>query len=272
MSQNEILNLIPVHERRILEAHVRGVSELDEYQKKELKRLILERTKGFPLQYLIGSQNFYGYDYYVNTSVLIPRPETEGLVELCLKKFLPPSESYKRIFGLEFGTGSGCIANTLALERKDLILTATDCSEDALLVAEENARKYGIGNVNFVKTSENLILEEYIKLCGSEKFLFLISNPPYLCKENGECTSEVLEYEPEVALFAPSDDLLKYYKFCALIFEKLVDSNHGFALFEVSHLRAQDTALVFEQIPNTKVEILKDLNQMDRYLVVRRSL
>ena len=182
--------MIPAHERRILEAHVRGVRagqlalhqqdhELNEYEKRELKELILMRMKGIPLQYLVSSQDFYGREFYVNSGALIPRPETEGLVEHTLRLLPEPHTlaTGQRLNLLDFGTGSGCIGLTLALERHEAFVWATEASEEALEVATENARRHRAASFEMVRVFDPPVFVQYESM-GS--FDAIVANPPYL--------------------------------------------------------------------------------------------
>ncbi len=262
--------MIPEHERKILEAFIRGIPlnalafqerALNEYEKQELKNLTKLRVRGLPLQYLIGSQAFYGREFYINTSVLIPRPETEGLVECALKNS-PPFEAGKKFSALDFGTGSGCIAITLALERSDFWVFASECSKEALSVAEENARFFRVPNVEYIHVSETPYLWQYEELPLLD---LIISNPPYLLK-NDEITQEVREHEPEEALFCQEDNPLFFYTFLRELFEKK-SAPCALGVFEITETRTLQILEVFHGI-DTKIQ--KDLAGRDRYLVVRK--
>lgn len=278
--------MIPRHERDQLEASIRGVpmsslviakeQELNEYEKQQLRQLVLLRLKGIPLQYLIGSQEFYGREFYVNTGVLIPRPETEGLVELTLKTILDlehfnPRESAphlkkSRFNILDFGTGSGCIGITLALERPDFFVWATEASTEALPVAQENAGRHRVMNYETLAVTTPPTLVSYERLPELD---LIVSNPPYLSKSD-EIADDVLEYEPQEALFPP-DGLNEshYYEFLAqLCKEKL--SPHGIATFEIAHDRASPAAAPFQDL-GFSTQIFKDLTNRDRYLLVSRE-
>ena len=269
----DVAQIVPPHERRILEAFVRRVplsrlalenNPLNEYEAEELKSLMKLRMKGLPLQYLTGSQAFYGREFYVNTNVLIPRPETEGLVELALKELPAPQEGVT-LHGLDFGTGSGCIALTIALERRDVLITAAECMNDARLVAEENARKLRCPNVRFLEVSETPQLWQYDDLGWLD---MVISNPPYLV-ENDEIGADVRAHEPPEALFTPNEDPLYFYRFLAqLVDAKLKET--GFGLFEIAEQRGAETAAIFEE-KGFIAMVMKDLTERDRYLFVRRS-
>lgn len=272
MIGSPVQQLIPPHEKRILEAHVRGVAlsrlalderPLNEYEQEELKTLIRMRMRGMPLQYLVSSQGFYGREFYVNTSVLIPRPETEGLVELALK-LLPSAVPGRTYLGLDFGTGSGCIALTLAQERRDLLMTAAECMGEALKVAEENAKRHRVSNIVFSTVSEVPALWQFDDL---QPLDLIVSNPPYLVSSD-DIADDVREHEPSEALFAPEEDPLVYYRFLSeLMDHRLADG--GFGVFEIAEQRGAETAALFET-KNYVTELHKDLTGRDRYLLVRR--
>ena len=263
--------MIPMHERKILEAHVRGVSlsqlpfeqePLNEFQETQLKDLIKLRMRKIPLQYLVGSQNFYGRDFYVNTSVLVPRPETEQLVELVLKQ-LGTTEKY---FGLDVGTGSGCIALTIALERPNVQMMATESQSDALEIALENCKNLNVKNINFTEVRYEPDLSQYHQFCDLD---FIVSNPPYLI-ETDEVSEDVRTHEPLEALFVPSDDALKYYKFLLELMKiRLKDS--GFAAFEIAENRSNETKQLFEQA-GYSAEVMKDLAGRDRILFIKKEI
>lgn len=270
--------MIPPHERRILEAHVRKVTlstlaletrPLNEYEERELRELIKLRVKGLPLQYLTGSQGFYGREFYVNTGVLIPRPETEGLVELVLKRLPAPdltvSSTPRLLQGVEFGAGSGCISLTLALERGDVRMVASECSEDALAVAHENARRFRVGAVEFIHVSESPEVWQYANTPVAD---FLVSNPPYLLFDE-EIAQDVKEHEPPEALYSPDGDPLYFYRFLLELMNVKV-APEGFGAFEIAEHRGAEIASLFRDA-GFEAEVLKDLTERDRYLVVRRK-
>lgn len=239
---------------------------LNEYEDQQMKDLIKLRVKGFPLQYLINSQAFYGYDFYINTSVLVPRPETEGLVELALSHLSGlGDEPGTRRFALDFGTGSGCIALALALENKDLMVYATDASQDALSVAKENARNLRAANTDFLLLPEEPSLWHYDTVPMLD---LLISNPPYLTQDD-DISQDVREHEPPEALFAPDHDPLYFYRFLSeLLDEKLAP--RGLGAFEIAEQRGIETAALFKD-RGFITETHKDLAGRDRYLLARRG-
>jgi release factor glutamine methyltransferase len=175
------------HDERILTPH-----ECERYEE-----FLYERISGVPVQYIVGRQEFYGRYFKVNRSVLIPRPETEFVVESVLA--LKPSQGADII---DVGTGSGCIGVTLALELPDAKVTVTDVSLDALFVARENAASLGAA----VSIACMDLLD-----AAQGRFDFVVSNPPYVNpEESSRLQREVREHEPHVALFAGEDVFAMY--------------------------------------------------------------
>ena len=177
---------------------------LTDAESQDLEDKLYDRIGGVPLQYIVGRQEFYGRYFRVNPSVLIPRPETEYIIEAVLetKRRTPTPLSI-----LDVGTGSGCIAVTLALEIPGSKVIAADLSYEALVVARENASSLG-ANVQIVCMD---VLEAV-----SARFDFIVSNPPYVRKDEvTRLQREVREHEPHVALFSPEDELAIYRRIIA---------------------------------------------------------
>lgn len=260
---------IPDHEKRILEAFVRKIAfrelafvetPLDEYQAAQLDELIALRASGIPVQYLVGSQEFYGREFYVNSCVLIPRPETEGLVEKVLQEL---NYDHENKICLDFGTGSGCIAITLKCEASALKIYASDASEEALHVAQENAKRLN-ARIFWQKTAPIPNLKDYAELPELD---FIVSNPPYLMVED-EIADDVRRYEPPEALFAHDTDALFFYGFLAQLADIKL-KRQGFGLFEVSELRAQMVKQLFER-HGYQTHIKLDLTERERYVLIRK--
>jgi release factor glutamine methyltransferase len=182
--------------REYLYSHDDRILTGDELQK--IEDLLYDRIGGVPLQYIVGRQEFWGRYFTVNPSVLIPRPETEYIVEVVLEKRQPQKSEAL----LDVGTGSGCIAVTLALEMSGATVSAADISEAAVRVARKNATTLG-ADVNFVCMD---VLDAV-----SGHFDFIVSNPPYVRRDEiTRLQREVREHEPHVALFSPEDELTIY--------------------------------------------------------------
>lgn len=193
-SPREAMTLLG-HVLRLDEARLiaRGERPVASAEAEHFRRLVRRRVAGEPVAYLLGRREFYGRDFVVDERVLIPRPETEHLVEAALGLDLPVSPRIADI-----GTGSGAIAVTLACELPDAEVVATDVDFGALLVARENARAHGAADrVRFLRCD----LAAGLRLGQID---LLVSNPPYVATSAGtEVSREVLEFEPHLALFAP---------------------------------------------------------------------
>ncbi|MCK5741732.1 MAG: peptide chain release factor N(5)-glutamine methyltransferase, partial [Chlorobi bacterium] len=184
------------------------------------------------------SQNFYGLDFIVNESVLIPRPETELLVEKVIDNVKSSKSSSPRI--LDIGTGSGCIALTLGKNLENASITAVDYDNAALVVARKNAESLQIDNVEFVKSD---ILKN---LPESAPYDIIVSNPPYIdLAEYGQSQPEVLEYEPKSALTDYAGGLTFYQRF-ADIFKKLLTADGQFFL-EIGYGQESDILRLFRE-------------------------
>lgn len=205
-------------------------------------------NNGRPLQYAIGEWNFYGYDFIVNENVLIPRPETELLVEEILKEDLKD----KKI--LDIGTGSGAIAISLALEnKKNLHVSACDISTEALEVARMNAEKLG-AHVEFIHSD----LFENIE----GKFDLIVSNPPYISEEDYDKLDKLLYYEPKKALYGG----VKGYE----IYEKIIDQAKSYLtddasiFFEIGYDQGKVVSDLLRENGYHDVKILQDYGGKDR--------
>ena len=190
-----------------------GIDRLDDAQRQQIERAMARLEEGEPIQYVLGCACFCGRSFAVAPGVLIPRPETEELCRLIMNTH--PSESLNI---LDIGTGSGCIAITLALEMPDAEVEAVDISPEALAIAEVNAARLG-AKVSFHQY--DILSEDSPPLGrGSEwvapstpKYDIIVSNPPYICeRERADMERNVLDYEPHTALFVPDDDPLLFYR------------------------------------------------------------
>lgn len=172
----------------------------------ELKEIAKRLADNEPVQYVLGVADFCGRQYHVEPGILIPRPETEHLCRLITEHVAngSPIRSTRSI--LDIGTGSGCIAITLALDIPNSHVTAWDISPIALRVAKGNAEQLG-ANVNVI---ENDMLQQTYQV--APQWDLIVSNPPYICdSEADQMEANVLDYEPEIALFVPDDDPLQFY-------------------------------------------------------------
>ena len=237
------------------------VTELSSNDQTELEKIIVRLEKGEPVQYIIGVADFCGRQFHVAPGVLIPRPETE---ELCRMIISQKGQSTLCEI-LDIGTGSGCIAITLALELPDAHVTAWDISDDALRIAQENAIVLG-ANVCFKKEDVLNIPHSSLLTPHSPKFSLIVSNPPYICeKEKSSMESNVLEYEPHLALFVPDDDPLRFYRAIA---QYAIDAltPQGALFFEINPLYADDLAQMLRMMSYHDISILHDQFGKQRFL------
>lgn len=220
-----------------------------------LDAIISRLNQDEPIQYILGSANFFGRSFGVNSSVLIPRPETELLIDE-IKMFTKSIKTPIQI--LDIGTGSGCIAISLALEIPNSIVTAIDISKDALNCAKHNALALG-ANINFIELD---ILNEEL----TDQFDLIVSNPPYISVEEKKSMKQnVLAYEPHLALFAPQYDPLIFYRIIAATRKKNLTSK-GSLWLEVNEHFGSEVCNLLEAQGFKDLQILKDLDGKDRMI------
>lgn len=213
-----------------------------------------------PLYYILGKAPFYKREFIVNNKVLIPRNETEELVYLTIKKIKEKKLTNPKI--IDVGSGSGCISITLDKEIIDSLVTGVDISLEALEVAKANNKNLE-ANVNFYQSD---CLKNVVK--NKEKFNVLISNPPYIDKEQF-VEESVLKYEPHLALFAEKKGLAIYEKIFLDL--DLVLEEHGFAIFEISpDLKEGLIELLRLILPNYRYEFIFDINYFLRFLYIEK--
>ena len=221
-------------------------------------------AEGEPLQYVTGKAYFYGREFRVTPDVLIPRQETELLIDGLFSAITP-----KKI--LDLCTGSGCIAWTLALEFPGSHVRAVDISDGALEVAsrqdfaDESART-GALSPTFVKADVLNGPAPFIEMYGGDKFDVIVSNPPYVMdKEKAQMRTNVLDHEPHLALFVPDNDPLIFYRAVASWASELLSAN-GVGIVEINEALGPETAQVFKGYGFSQVEVLKDLHDKDRFV------
>lgn len=223
-----------------------------------------EYYQGKPIQYIKGVENFFGRDFKVNEDVLIPRYETEELVENILYRIDDYFAEYQSITLCDVGTGSGAIATSLALEEPRLKVFATDISLKAVTVAKDNAKNLG-ANIEFmVGDMLEPLLENEIKVD------IFVSNPPYIPQEQ-EIEAMVKDNEPHVALFGGNDGLYFYRKIFQGV-EPLLQERALLAFEMGFDQRELMEATLQEYFPNDPHEIIKDINGKDRMLFIYRNL
>lgn len=247
---------------------------------------VKELLKNRPIQYIIGETEFCGMRFFVNENVLIPRPETEELVnnlavtpnssfrpkrsgvETRAKREFSPlvKKSPANVSILDIGTGSGCIAISLAKLIPNSDVTAVDISEKALEVAKKNAEANGV-NVHFVHDD---ILQPTIAELIDNQFDIIVSNPPYVCEsEKAEMRANVLDHEPSSALFVPDSDPLVFYRKILEFAQKTLKPN-GQIWFEINEKFGKETAELCREKGFKNVEIIKDFRGKERVVRTNR--
>lgn len=231
---------------------------LDEDGFKRLDHAVSELMTNRPIQYVIGKTEFCGMEFEVNENVLIPRPETEELVSMILS-----TDSGKQptdtINILDIGTGSGCIAVSLAKSLRNVDVTAIDISEQALEVAGRNAVSNGV-SVEFIHA--DILSNPHF----TKKFDIIVSNPPYVCaSEKKNMRANVLDFEPSTALFVNDDDPLVFYRHI-INFAKGNLHPHGVVWFEINENLGEETAELCRSNGFGNSVVIKDLFGKDRFV------
>lgn len=221
----------------------------------EIKK-ILSRLKDWePIQYIIGFADFYGLKFKVNTSVLIPRQETEELVDWIIHE-----NKKKALHVLDIGTGSGCIAISLAKNLVNSTVKAYDISQNALSLAMKNAE---INSTEVIFTLVDILDKNK---WSDSKFDIIVSNPPYVRdSEKTLMQKNVLDYEPQLALFVPDKNPLLYYKKISEFATKQLNK-HGKLYFEINESYAKEVAEILKENNFSDLVIKKDLNGKDRMI------
>jgi release factor glutamine methyltransferase len=220
--------------------------------------LLLQLKKEVPIQYLLGKTNFYGLDFEVNENVLIPRPETEELVEWIINEN-SGGDKAKKIKILDIGTGSGCIAISLAKKIANAEVYAIDVSKKAIETAKRNAIQNKV-EVTFIL--QNILEAEALK----HNFDIIVSNPPYVRNlEKEEIKKNVLDYEPHLALFVDDNDALIFYRKIAELAKKNLLQN-GQLYFEINQYLGTEMTTLLEKMDFRNIELRKDIYDNDRMM------
>lgn len=233
------------------------------------RNLIVERAKGVPVAYLVGKKGFYKHDFSVNSHVLIPRPETELLVEYVLTWIKEKEIKNPKI--LELGSGSGCISISLMdelLKQKNIPskLISIDVSKEAIEVSKKNANEILKDKANEIQFLQANAFEFYTE----ETFDFIISNPPYIEVSDKEVQESVKKFEPHLALFAEQDGLKCIFNWSRFGIQNL--NAKGLLIFEIGCKQGPKVLHFFEQTQKfNSVEILKDYSGFDRFVKAVRN-
>lgn len=207
-----------------------------------------------PIQYILGYTFFHGLKISVNESVLIPRPETEEIIDYILSK-----HENHNLTVLDIGTGSGCIPIALKSQRSNWKISAIDVSENALKTAQNNAKNQNL--------SIDFLLADVFEFQPKTNFDLIISNPPYvLDSEKIQMQQNVLAYEPELALFVPDEDPLKYYKRIISIAAQNLNKN-GMLYLEINESFAPETAELMVSFSFENIQIIQDFKGKNRLVL-----
>lgn len=238
-------------------------TELSETEKCRIREIIGRLQQHEPIQYILGETNFYGLTFKVNPSVLIPRPETEELVERVIADY-----TEKAINVLDIGTGSGCIAISLARHLKQATVAALDISPEALEVARQNAVCNQV-SVSFQEI-DILSVPQTTSFLADKKFNCIVSNPPYVMNKEKEVMEQnVLAYEPHLALFVPDEDPLLFYRTIARFGQAALLAG-GHLYFEINAQCGQQTVDMLQQEGYKNIELIQDLSGNDRITKAQR--
>lgn len=227
-------------------------------EQKQLDDILIRLQKYEPVQYIIGVETFYGLTFEVDPNVLIPRPETEELIDWIIQE---NKNAGLRV--LDIGTGSGCIAISLAKNLKEAEVVAWDISQGALQVAARNCRRSGVN----VKLEQKDILQ----LSSSDgQFDVIVSNPPYIAEqEKAEMEANVLDWEPGLALFVPDDKPLLFYRKISELGLGMLKPG-GRLFFEINRAYGKQIVEMMSALGYRHIELRKDISQNDRMIKAER--
>ena len=226
----------------------------------ELQEITSELKTGKPYQQILGHTEFYGKKFFVDENVLIPRPETEELVELAKIEIQNLKSKIQNLKLLDIGTGSGIIPITLKKHFPNAEISAIDISEKALEIAKKNA-EFHQANIQFIQ-------QDYLNTKLEENYDIIISNPPYIgIDENPEIEDSVKGFEPNIALFSPTSDALIFYKKIAKDGEKYLNEN-GMIFLEINQKLGKETLELFSNYSESR--LIKDLSGNDRFVFAKK--
>lgn len=252
------LLLTQVFGMSVIELYAGKDNSFSANEQKRLSDILIRLQKYEPIQYIIGTEYFYGLSFEVNKNVLIPRPETEELVDLIVQE-----NKNRKVRVLDVGTGSGCIAISLAKNLERAELTSWDISEGALQVAARNCRRNGV--------EVRLERKDVLQFSPSgEQFDIIVSNPPYITeKEKMDMDANVLDWEPGTALFVPDDNPLLFYRKIADVGMSML-TPEGRLYFEINRGYGKQTVDMLAGLGYRNIELRKDISQNDRMIRAER--
>jgi release factor glutamine methyltransferase len=247
------------HQKKRIDLALNPEMEMDALQLLRWESVLVELKKQKPIQYIVGETEFYGFPFLVNENVLIPRPETEELVELILKEEAKGKRQKAIVRILDIGTGSGCIPIALKKNLPNAEVYAIDVSEKALATAKKNA---ALNKVAIHFLLKNILETQDL----GEQFDIIVSNPPYVRHlEKAEINPNVLEFEPHLALFVEDNDALLFYRKITKLAKKNLNEN-GQLYFEINQYLGKETVALVESFGFKNVKLIKDIYGNDRMI------
>lgn len=251
---------------QIFAEHILGLNNFQQRQSADLKladenknrfqEIISELKTGKPYLQILGETEFYGMKIFVDENVLIPRPETEELLEITIQKISNFKSQISNLQVLDIGTGSGIIPLVLKKHFPEAEVSSIDFSEKALEVAKKNA--------DFHQLDINFIHADYLSLDLNQNFDVIISNPPYIgIDEENEIADSVKGFEPTMALFSPTSDALIFYRKIAEDSKKHLNKN-GLLFLEINQKLGTETLELYKDF--AQAELIKDLSENDRFI------
>lgn len=249
-----------------IQLYLRFDQPMTEEELKVLRELVRRRAAGEPVAYIVGYRDFYAYRFQVNSSVLIPRPETEHVIEEVLTWVIDKGQELGIV---DLGTGSGCIGLTLLKELPHARLLAVDASEKALEVAKANAQALDVmARTTFLHcdaADENAVMSVYKEFVGKSKIDILVSNPPYIAVDDQQVETHVKKFEPHAALYA-EDNGLELLKNWSKIYSKHLGVK-AIMLMEMGMTQGPAMKEHFEGLKTfNEVSVIKDLSGRDRVI------
>lgn len=246
----ELLGLNSIQQKQFSE------QEISAEQEEKFNQIISELKTGKPYLQILGETEFYGMRIFVDENVLIPRPETEELLEFAIQKISNLKSQNSNLKILDIGTGSGIIPLVLKKHFTEAEVSSIDFSEKALETAKKNA--------DFHQLEINFIHADYLSLDLHQKFDVIISNPPYIgIDEANDIADSVKEFEPKMALFSPTSDALIFYRKIAEDSKKYLNKN-GLLFLEINQKLGEETLELYQDFSHS--ELIKDLSGNDRFI------
>lgn len=247
------------HQMKRVDLVLKPEFELDSIQLLQWETVLAQLKEHKPIQYILGETEFFGLPFYVNENTLIPRSETEELVDWILTSNNPTIQQSNNLKILDIGTGSGCIAISLAKNLPNAKVYAIDVSEKALVTAQKNAERNSV-NVTFLH--RNILEVDDLEA----EFDIIVSNPPYVRNlEKAEINKNVLEYEPHLALFVDDEDALIFYRKITELATKNL-SDKGQLYFEINQYLGAGMISLLQKYKFQNIELRQDIYGNDRMI------